>query len=313
MLRPSSNTSSLLDQALQYGWLDFSNFDVEEYEHYERAENGDFNWIIPGKFLAFSGPHPKSKIENGELCAPFLRSVTKISDKAPLNLTRFFLLLLFISGYPLHAPEAYIPYFRKHNITAIIRLNKKMYDARRFTEVGFEHHDLFFVDGSTPNDSIVRKFLNICENAEGGIAVHCKGRVSNWPPASLGIFCWVSLQKATEAVTVGSQVSFIFFYFATLYPFFFSFSWSGENRHSDRLLHDETLPPDGRGGHCLDTDLQTWIHHWASAELCWRVGVDFRQSFPKCQSNSSPYRGICVFKWVQELKFIILRVKQSAI
>ncbi|XP_038164016.1 dual specificity protein phosphatase CDC14B isoform X2 [Cyprinodon tularosa] len=128
-------------KALQYGWLDFSNFDVEEYEHYERAENGDFNWIIPGKFLAFSGPHPKSKIEN---------------------------------GYPLHAPEAYIPYFRKHNITTIIRLNKKMYDARRFTDSGFEHHDLFFVDGSTPNDTIVKKFLNICENADGVIAVHCK-------------------------------------------------------------------------------------------------------------------------------------------
>ncbi|XP_061755978.1 dual specificity protein phosphatase CDC14B isoform X2 [Nerophis ophidion] len=128
-------------KALQYGWLDFSNFDLEEYEHYERAENGDLNWIIPGKFLAFSGPHPKSKIEN---------------------------------GYPLHAPEAYIPYFRQHNITNIVRLNKKMYDARRFTDSGFEHHDLFFVDGSTPNDTIVRKFLNICENAEGVIAVHCK-------------------------------------------------------------------------------------------------------------------------------------------
>ncbi|XP_033828082.1 dual specificity protein phosphatase CDC14B isoform X1 [Periophthalmus magnuspinnatus] len=130
-----------IHKALEFGWLDFSNFDVEEYEHYERAENGDFNWVIPGKFLAFSGPHPKTKIEN---------------------------------GYPLHAPEAYIPYFRKHNITTVIRLNKKMYDARRFTDSGFEHHDLFFVDGSTPNDSIVRKFLNICENAEGGIAVHCK-------------------------------------------------------------------------------------------------------------------------------------------
>ncbi|KAM3867452.1 dual specificity protein phosphatase CDC14B [Diretmus argenteus] len=130
-----------IHKALHFDWLDFSNFDVEEYEHYERAENGDFNWIIPGKFLAFSGPHPKSKIEN---------------------------------GYPLHAPEAYFPYFRKHNITTIIRLNKKMYDARRFTDSGFEHHDLFFVDGSTPNDAIVRKFLNICENAEGAIAVHCK-------------------------------------------------------------------------------------------------------------------------------------------
>lgn len=28
-------------------------------------ENGDLNWIIPGKFLAFSGPHNKSRIENG--------------------------------------------------------------------------------------------------------------------------------------------------------------------------------------------------------------------------------------------------------
>uniref|UniRef100_A0A8C1KUG2 Cell division cycle 14B n=1 Tax=Cyprinus carpio TaxID=7962 RepID=A0A8C1KUG2_CYPCA len=128
-------------KALQFGWLDFSKFNVEEYEHYERAENGDFNWIIPGKFLAFSGPHPKSKIEN---------------------------------GYPLHAPEAYFPYFRKHNVTTIIRLNKKMYDAKRFTDMGFKHHDLFFVDGSTPNDAIVTKFLNICENADGGIAVHCK-------------------------------------------------------------------------------------------------------------------------------------------
>lgn len=59
------NSLSTIFQALQYGWLDFSNFDVEEYEHYERAENGDLNWIIPGKFLAFSGPHPKSKVENG--------------------------------------------------------------------------------------------------------------------------------------------------------------------------------------------------------------------------------------------------------
>lgn len=32
---------------------------------FQRVENGDFNWIIPGKFLAFSGPHPKSKLENG--------------------------------------------------------------------------------------------------------------------------------------------------------------------------------------------------------------------------------------------------------
>ncbi|XP_048359629.1 dual specificity protein phosphatase CDC14B isoform X4 [Sphaerodactylus townsendi] len=130
-----------INKALQFGFLDFSTFDVEEYEHYEKAENGDFNWIIPKKILAFSGPHSRSRTEN---------------------------------GYPHHAPEAYFPYFRRHNVTTIVRLNKRMYDAKRFREAGFEHYDLFFADGSIPTDTIVQTFLNICENAEGAVAVHCK-------------------------------------------------------------------------------------------------------------------------------------------
>ncbi|XP_061482260.1 dual specificity protein phosphatase CDC14B isoform X2 [Rhineura floridana] len=130
-----------INKALRYGFLDFNTFDVDEYEHYERAENGDFNWIIPKKFIAFSGPHSRSRTEN---------------------------------GYPHHAPEAYFPYFRRHNVTTIIRLNKRVYDAKRFRDAGFEHYDLFFADGSIPNDTIVQTFLNICENAEGAIAVHCK-------------------------------------------------------------------------------------------------------------------------------------------
>ncbi|KAM4640739.1 dual specificity protein phosphatase CDC14A isoform 2-T2 [Discoglossus pictus] len=128
-------------KALQHGFFNFESFDADEYEHYERVENGDFNWIVPGKFLAFSGPHPKSKVEN---------------------------------GYPLHSPEAYFPYFRKHNVSTIIRLNKKIYDAKRFTDAGFDHYDLFFIDGSTPSDGIIRRFLNLCETTEGAIAVHCK-------------------------------------------------------------------------------------------------------------------------------------------
>ncbi|XP_054644474.1 dual specificity protein phosphatase CDC14AB [Dunckerocampus dactyliophorus] len=128
-------------KALQHGFYDFETFDVDEYEHYERVENGDFNWIVPGKLLAFSGPHPKSKIEN---------------------------------GYPLHAPEAYFPYFRKHNVSAVVRLNKKIYDAKRFTNAGFNHYDLFFLDGSTPSDIITRRFLSLCDGAPGAMAVHCK-------------------------------------------------------------------------------------------------------------------------------------------
>ncbi|KAM4876559.1 dual specificity protein phosphatase CDC14B isoform 4-T4 [Thomomys bottae] len=130
-----------IQKAMQYGFLNFNSFNLDEYEYYEKAENGDFNWIIPDRFLAFCGPHSRSKLEN---------------------------------GYHQHSPETYIPYFKRHNITTIIRLNKKMYDAKRFMDAGFDHHDLFFADGTTPTDDIVSEFLDICESAQGGIAVHCK-------------------------------------------------------------------------------------------------------------------------------------------
>lgn len=123
------------------GFFNFQDFCVKEYEYFERVENGDLNWIIPGKFIAFCGPYAKFKIEN---------------------------------GYPLHAPESYFTYFHYNNVTTIIRLNKKIYDASIFTDAGFDHKDLFFLDGSTPTDSIMRQFLKIAENASGAVAVHCR-------------------------------------------------------------------------------------------------------------------------------------------
>ncbi|XP_015122657.1 dual specificity protein phosphatase CDC14C isoform X2 [Diachasma alloeum] len=123
------------------GFFNFDDFNPKEYEHYERVENGDLNWILPGKYIAFCGPHAKLNNEN---------------------------------GYPLHAPESYFSYFRRNNVTTIVRLNQKIYEATRFTEAGFDHKDLFFADGSTPTDSIVRQFLKISENTPGAIAVHCK-------------------------------------------------------------------------------------------------------------------------------------------
>ncbi|CAI9726210.1 specificity phosphatase CDC14A-like isoform X1 [Octopus vulgaris] len=130
-----------VSKALMNGFFNFETFDVDEYEYYEKVENGDLNWIIPNKYLAFCGPHSKQARED---------------------------------GYPVHSPEAYLPYFREHNITAVVRLNKKIYDAKRFTDAGLDHYDLFFVDGSVPTDNIVRKFLEISEKCDGGLAVHCK-------------------------------------------------------------------------------------------------------------------------------------------
>lgn len=48
-----------LEYALKFGWYDFKTFNVKEYEWHERVENGDLNWIIPGKFAAFMGPIEK--------------------------------------------------------------------------------------------------------------------------------------------------------------------------------------------------------------------------------------------------------------
>ena len=129
---------------------------MDEYEFYERVENGDLNWLIPDKYIAFCGPHNKSKVED---------------------------------GYPLHAPESYFGIFRKYNVRDVVRLNKKMYNSKRFTDGNFEHHDLYFIDGSNPPESILQRFLTISEERlrpedddyvnfespkNGVLAVHCK-------------------------------------------------------------------------------------------------------------------------------------------
>lgn len=131
-----------LNKAHNYGFFNFDSFDYLEYEHYERVDNGDLNWILPGKFIGFCGPHNKSLVYN---------------------------------GYPLHSPETYFNYFRRHNVTTIIRLNKKIYDSNKFVNGGFDHKDLYFEDGSIPTDRIMNQFIDICEKAKGAVAVHCKG------------------------------------------------------------------------------------------------------------------------------------------
>jgi cell division cycle 14 len=127
--------------AISKEWFDKESFDYEQYAHYERVENGDLNVIIPGKFVHFSGPNDRR---------------------------------IDADGYPSSTPEDYFEIFEKLGVTDIIRLNKKCYDSRKFTRRGFKHHDLYFIDGTTPSSNLLVKFLNVCENAKGMIAVHCK-------------------------------------------------------------------------------------------------------------------------------------------
>ncbi len=55
----------------------------------------------------------------------------------------------------MYVPEEYATVFLKYGITNVVRLNKKMYDAKRFTKSGLKHHELFFIDGSCPTEAIV--------------------------------------------------------------------------------------------------------------------------------------------------------------
>eukprot|EP00514_Thraustochytrium_sp_LLF1b_P008115 CAMPEP_0184529304 /NCGR_PEP_ID=MMETSP0198_2-20121128/12297_1 /TAXON_ID=1112570 /ORGANISM="Thraustochytrium sp., Strain LLF1b" /LENGTH=400 /DNA_ID=CAMNT_0026921295 /DNA_START=87 /DNA_END=1289 /DNA_ORIENTATION=+ len=130
-----------LHRAVQLNHINFDTFDIDEFEHMERVENGDATLITP-KFIAFAGPKD-------------FRS--DVGD-----------------GYSNNVPEDYLSYFRKNNVKLVIRLNKKCYDEQRFVRAGIKHVDLFYPDGHNPPAALLRTFLQICEAEPGAIAVHCK-------------------------------------------------------------------------------------------------------------------------------------------
>jgi len=123
------------------GFWDMNNFDPDEYEYYERVENGDYNVITP-KFIAFSGPSAcKTEIFPGVY--------SKVCSD-------------------------YFDLWRKHKVSAVVRLNKKIYDKEDFVKAGFSHYDMYFLDGSVPTPEIIDRFLDAAERETGALAVHCK-------------------------------------------------------------------------------------------------------------------------------------------
>jgi cell division cycle 14 len=78
-----------------------------------------------------------------------------------------------------HSGSSYVNIFKHLKVTKVVRLNDHKYDAKAFTDNGIDHEDLFFVDGSTPPEEIVKRFIEGCEDHfskpnAGAIAVHCK-------------------------------------------------------------------------------------------------------------------------------------------
>lgn len=144
-------------------------FNVKEYEHYERVENGDLNWILPDKFMAFMGPIEKRDAQQ---------------------------------RYG-HHPNKYVEIFKKFGVKRVIRLNEQKYDKNYFTDKGIAHNDLFFIDGSTPPDQIVEDFMRVCDDHFshpdcGAIAIHCKAGLGR-TGTLIGLWAMKHYQITAEA------------------------------------------------------------------------------------------------------------------
>lgn len=126
-----------LEKGVKLNWFSLHTFDLRSYETLAQLEHGGLNWIIPSKVLAFVCPS------------------TEISVHSALT------------------PERFSPIFKKLGVTCIIRLNHKTYENLRFTKNGFKFNELYFLDGSVPNEDIIRQFVSVLEN-EPIVAVHCK-------------------------------------------------------------------------------------------------------------------------------------------
>lgn len=145
-------------RALDHHLLDLTTFDLEEYEHYEQVQNGDWNWITP-QFLAFASP--KDKAYMAMLAASGGQPSAVPHTTAP----------------PTGLLRSTIDYFAERRVGLVVRLNNPLYNRRAFEARGIAHKDLYFDDGSNPSDEIVQTFIAEADRTiEQGhaIAVHCK-------------------------------------------------------------------------------------------------------------------------------------------
>jgi cell division cycle 14 len=100
-----------LKRAKDLNLINFATFDIQLYQYHERVENGDLNIVVPGKYVAFSGPAAtRQEIDHGVYT---------------------------------WAPENYTNIFKQLNVTTVVRLNKKSYDRRQFTDNGFKHVEMY--------------------------------------------------------------------------------------------------------------------------------------------------------------------------
>ena len=150
-----------LYKAIEIGLFNIDKFDAQEYEFYEKVENGDMNFIT-NKFLALASP-------KDDPVNPTMSFAAYMGNSRTVRKTSF-----GKEVFSAYKKADLIKFLKDRNIMTIIRLNNNVYEKQDFIDAGIEHIELYFPDGSTPPDGILKRFLDIVESREGCIAVHCK-------------------------------------------------------------------------------------------------------------------------------------------
>ncbi|CCK73574.1 uncharacterized protein NDAI_0G05910 [Naumovozyma dairenensis CBS 421] len=137
-------------RAKEKSLIDLHLFNLQTYEKYEHVENGDLNELTPD-IIAFASPqeHPR-----------FLSMASSFS-KPHLN----------------QSFKSVLKFFKKSDVQLVVRLNSHLYNADHFEDLGIQHLDMIFEDGTCPDMSIVHNFVGAAETIikrGGKIAVHCK-------------------------------------------------------------------------------------------------------------------------------------------
>jgi len=136
-----------LIKAKSLGWITTNDFIVDDYESNERTRNLH---EVCKRMYVFTGPVDEE-----------------------LKHCRFH--YGFGDGSYLFGPDKYIEFFKEKGVSTVVRLNDPdAYNKSEFTSAGIKVADFYFDESTNPANHLVRRFLKLCVQEKGAIAVHSK-------------------------------------------------------------------------------------------------------------------------------------------